>query len=43
VIVTGGLAGALAVGAFALAFGSGSGGAVTVEGSVPFDSPPTGV
>lgn len=41
--VTAGLAVALAMGAFVLAFGSGSGGSVAVEGVVPFDSPPTGV
>ena len=37
-IVTGGLAVLLAVGAFVLAFGSGSGGSVAVEGGVPLDS-----
>jgi competence protein ComEA len=33
----------LAIGAFALAVGSGSGGTVAVEGGVPFDGPPSGV
>ena len=37
-IVTGGIAVVLAVGAFVLAFGSGSGGSVAVEGGVPFES-----
>ena len=37
-IVTGGIAVVLAVGAFALAFGSGSGGSVAVEGGLPFES-----
>jgi competence protein ComEA len=37
-IVTGGVAVVLAVGAFALAFGSGSGGTIAVEGAVPFAS-----
>ena len=37
-IVTGGFAALLAVGAFFLAFGSGSGGTVVVEGGAPLDS-----
>jgi competence protein ComEA len=37
-IVAGGAALLLAIGAFVLAFGSGSGGAVVVEGGVPLDS-----
>jgi competence protein ComEA len=37
-IVTGGIAVVLAIGAFVLAFGSGSGGSVAVEGGVPLDS-----
>jgi competence protein ComEA len=37
-IVTGGIAVVLAVGAFVLAFGSGSGGSVAIEGGVPFES-----
>jgi competence protein ComEA len=41
-IVTGGLAIVLAFGAFMLAFGSGSGGTVAVEGGVPLDSSPPG-
>ena len=39
-IVTAGVAVVLAVGAFALAFGSGSGGTVGVDGGVPFESTP---
>ena len=42
-IITAGLAIVSAVGAFLLAFGSGSGGAVTVDGGVPFDSTPPGL
>jgi competence protein ComEA len=41
--VTAAVAGALAIGAFALAVASGSGGTVAVEGGVPFDGPPSGV
>jgi len=37
-IITSGLAVAVAIGAFVLAFGSGSGGTVTVDGGVPFES-----
>jgi competence protein ComEA len=39
-IVTAGIAVALAVAAFVLAFGWGSGGTIAVEGAVPFDSTP---
>ena len=39
-IVTGGVAILLAIGAFALAFGSGSGGTIAIEGGVPFESGP---
>ncbi len=39
-IATAGVAVILAVGAFLLAFGSGSGGTVAVDGGVPFDSTP---
>ncbi len=42
-IVAGGLALLLAVGAFVLAFGSGSGGRVAVEGGVPLDSAQPGM
>jgi competence protein ComEA len=42
-IVTGGLALLLAIGAFVIAFGSGSGGTVAVEGGVPLDSAQPGV
>lgn len=41
-IVTGAVAVLLAIGAFVLAFGSGSGGTVAVEGGVPLDSAPPG-
>ena len=41
-IATAGVAVILAVGAFALAFGSGSGGTVAVDGGVPFESTPPG-
>jgi competence protein ComEA len=41
-IVAGGLAVLLAVSAFVLAFGSGSGGTVAVEGGAPLDSVPLG-
>jgi competence protein ComEA len=42
-IITAGAAVVLAIGAFALAFGSGSGGTVAVDGGVPFDSPSPGL
>jgi competence protein ComEA len=42
-IVTGGLAVLLAIGAFVLAFGSGTGGTVAVEGGVPLDGALPGV
>ncbi len=41
-IVTAGVAVALAIGAFIVAFGSGSGGTVAVDGGVPFESTPSG-
>ena len=41
-MVTGGLAVLLAIGAFVMAFGSGSGGTVAVEGGVALDSPQPG-
>lgn len=42
-LVTGGFAVLLAIGAFIVAFGSGSGGTVAIEGGAPLDSAPTGV
>jgi len=42
-IITLGVAVVLAIGAFLLAFGSGSGGTVAVDGGVPFDSTPPGL
>jgi competence protein ComEA len=42
-MVTGGLALLLAIGAFVMAFGSGSGGTVAVQGGVVLDSPQPGV
>ena len=42
-IATAGVAVILAVGAFLLAFGSGSGGTVAVDGGVPFESTPPGL
>ena len=42
-IFTAGVAVVLAIGAFLLAFGSGSGGTVAVDGGVPFDSTPPGL
>ena len=42
-IITAGVAVVLAIGAFALAFGSGSGGTVAVDGGVPFDSTSPGL
>ena len=41
-VLAGGMAVLLAVGAFALAVGSGSGGAVSVEGGAPLESAPAG-
>jgi competence protein ComEA len=41
-IVTAGLAVAVAIGAFVVALGSGSGGTVAVDGGVPFESTPPG-
>jgi competence protein ComEA len=42
-IITGGLALLLAIGAFVMAFGSGSGGTVAVEGGIPLDGGESGV
>jgi competence protein ComEA len=42
-IITAGVAIVLAMAAFLLAFGSGSGGTVAVDGGVPFDSTPSGL